>query len=173
MTLHILVLHCYILHYVLIWYVVSLHTKCSYLVSLVSWCTPWHYHSYLSRSTSLWAPGASSGSCQEMETAWSRHGTCLGGWVMPQLAVEMLDGQHQRLDLFGHAGVAHKGLLWKRLEEDHAESSIMFPWQPNWSRDQTELNLWCTACSYFIHSAQRPHVFVYVVILLTFGRPQE
>ena len=31
---------------------------------------------------------------------------------------EMLDGQHQRVDIPAHARTAHKGLLQKRLEED-------------------------------------------------------
>ena len=30
----------------------------------------------------------------------------------------MLDGQHQRVYIPAHAGIAHKGLLQKRLEED-------------------------------------------------------
>ena len=42
----------------------------------------------------------------------------LGGWAMPWLAEEMLDGQHQRVDISAHARTGHKGLLQKRLEED-------------------------------------------------------
>ena len=41
----------------------------------------------------------------------------LGGWATPWSAEEMLDGQHQRVDIPAHAGTAHKGLLQKRLEE--------------------------------------------------------
>ena len=42
----------------------------------------------------------------------------LGGWSTPWLAEEMLDGQHQRVDIPADATTAHKGLLQKRLEED-------------------------------------------------------
>ena len=42
----------------------------------------------------------------------------LGGWATPWSAEEMLDGQHQRVDIPVHARAAHKGLLQKRLEED-------------------------------------------------------
>ena len=41
-----------------------------------------------------------------------------GGWVMPWLAEEMLDGQCQRVDAPAYARTAHSGLLQKRLEED-------------------------------------------------------
>ena len=41
-----------------------------------------------------------------------------GGWATPWSAEEMLDGQHQRVDIPAHARFAHKGLLQKRLEED-------------------------------------------------------
>ena len=37
---------------------------------------------------------------------------------MPWLAEEMLDAQHQRVDIPAHARTVHKGLLRKRLEED-------------------------------------------------------
>ena len=37
---------------------------------------------------------------------------------MPWSAEEMLDGQHQRVDIRAHASAAHKGLLQKTLEED-------------------------------------------------------
>ena len=37
---------------------------------------------------------------------------------MPQLAEEMLDGQHHRVHLPTKARAAHHGLLQKRLEED-------------------------------------------------------
>ena len=40
------------------------------------------------------------------------------GWVMPWLAEEMLDGQHQRMDIPAHARSVHNGLLRKTLEED-------------------------------------------------------
>ena len=42
----------------------------------------------------------------------------LGGWVKLWSAEEMLDGQHQKVDIPNHARTAHKGLLLKRLEED-------------------------------------------------------
>ena len=37
---------------------------------------------------------------------------------MPWSTEEMLDGQHQRVDIPAHARAAYKGLLQKRLEED-------------------------------------------------------
>ena len=37
---------------------------------------------------------------------------------MPWSAGEMLDGQHQRVDISTRARTAHKGVLQKRLEED-------------------------------------------------------
>ena len=42
----------------------------------------------------------------------------LGGWATPWSAEEMLDGQHQRVDIPGHTRTGYKGLLQKRLEED-------------------------------------------------------
>ena len=39
-------------------------------------------------------------------------------WATPWSAEEMLDGQHQRVDIPTHARTAHKDLLQKRLEED-------------------------------------------------------
>ena len=44
------------------------------------------------------------------------HGTLEGG-ATPSSAEEMLDGQHQRVDISIHARTVHKGLLQKRLEE--------------------------------------------------------
>ena len=38
----------------------------------------------------------------------------LGGWATE----EMLNGEHQRVDIPAHARTAHKDLLQKRLEED-------------------------------------------------------
>ena len=52
--------------------------------------------------------------------AWFGHVTChdsLSKTVL-QGAKEMLDGQHQRVDVPAHGGSAHKGLLQNRLEED-------------------------------------------------------
>ena len=74
--------------------------------------------------------GTSSGNCPETETcmvlachtSWqplqnhpSGH---TGGWTMLWSAEEMLDGQHQRVNIPAHARAAHKGLLQKSLEED-------------------------------------------------------
>ena len=42
----------------------------------------------------------------------------LGGWATPWSVEEMLDGQHEKVDIPAHARTAHKGLLQKRLEED-------------------------------------------------------
>ena len=74
--------------------------------------------------------GTSSGNCQETETCMVR--AChmpqqhlqnhpsghLGGLATPWSAEEMLDGQHQRVDIPAHARAAHTGLRQKRLEED-------------------------------------------------------
>ena len=67
----------------------------------------------------------------------------LEGWATPLSAQQMLDGQHQRMDIPTNARTAYTGLLqktnWKRTS---AESPLMFlpptPQQPNWSRDWTE-----------------------------------
>ena len=69
--------------------------------------------------------GTSSGNCQETETCMVRayyvsrqplpnhplgH---LGGWATPWSAEEMLDGQHQRVDISVHTRSDHEGLLQK------------------------------------------------------------
>ena len=68
---------------------------------------------------------------QRRKLAWYRHvkrhdslsqnhpSRYLGGWATPWSAEEMLDGQHQRVDISTHARAAHKGLLRKILKEDH------------------------------------------------------
>ena len=74
--------------------------------------------------------GTSSGNCQETETCrvWACHtpqqplrnhpSGHLGGWVKPWSAEEVLDGQHQRVDIPAHARTAHNGLFQKRLDEN-------------------------------------------------------
>ena len=52
---------------------------------------------------------------QPLQKHPSRH---LGGWAMQWSAEEMLDGQHQKVDIPAYARSAHKGLLQKRLEEN-------------------------------------------------------
>ena len=52
-----------------------------------------------------------------------------GGWVTLWSAEEMLDGQHQRVDISAHARTGQWSLL-RRLEVS-AESSFMFPRRPN------------------------------------------
>ena len=47
-----------------------------------------------------------------------RDGNLHAEWATPWSAEEMLDGQHQRVDISAHTRTAHKGLLQKRLEED-------------------------------------------------------
>ena len=78
----------------------------------------------------LGSTGTSSGSCQETETCTVR--AChtprqplqnhpsghFIGLATPWSAEEMLDGQHQGVDISAHVRTAHKGLLQKRLEED-------------------------------------------------------
>ena len=82
------------------------------------------------RSTFLWTlgnlfwllsrHGNSNGSgMSHVTTASPNHPSgYLGGWARPWSAEEMLDGQHQRVDIPVHARSAHNGLLQKRLEED-------------------------------------------------------
>ena len=41
-----------------------------------------------------------------------------GGWATPLSAEEMLDGEHQRVNILHNARTAHKGLLQNKLEED-------------------------------------------------------
>ena len=74
--------------------------------------------------------GTSSGNCQETETCIVR--ACympqqplqnnlsryFGGWATALSAEEVLDVQHQRMDVPANARTAHKGLLQERLEED-------------------------------------------------------
>ena len=67
---------------------------------------------------------------QPLQNHRSRH---LGGWAMPGSTEEMLDGQHQRVDIPAHAGIAHDGLLQKRLEKDLHWMSLMSLWQPKLS----------------------------------------
>ena len=106
------------------------------------------------RSTSFWVQGTFSGHCQETETCMvrachmpqeassnhpSRH---LGGWVMPWLAEEMLDGHHQtqRVDIPAYAELLTMAFGredWNRIS---AEWSLMSPRRPNRSRDWTELH---------------------------------
>ena len=74
--------------------------------------------------------GNSSGNCQETETCmvrirrtpWQPPKTHpsghLGEWATPWSAEEMLDGQHQKVDIHAHARTAHKDLLQKSLEAD-------------------------------------------------------
>ena len=75
--------------------------------------------------------GSSSGNCQEIKICmvWACHtpqqlfqnhsSGYLGRWATPWSAEEMLDGQHQRVDIPAHARTAHReGLLQKRQEED-------------------------------------------------------
>ena len=92
--------------------------------------------------------GTSSGSCQEMETCMVRgksHAMTAsikppfrycGGWAMPWSVEEMLDGPHevwtcQNCSQWPPAGKT--GIF--------AELSCMSPWQPDQSRDWTELIL--------------------------------
>ena len=70
--------------------------------------------------------GTSSDSCNEAETCMVQ--TCdtprqplqnhpseqLGRWATPWSAEEMLDGKHQRADVFAHARTADNGLLQKK-----------------------------------------------------------
>ena len=68
----------------------------------------------------------------------------LVGWVMPWLAEEMLDGQHQRVDIPAHARNGQNDPLQKRLAEDlhwiipHVTPPPMTQWVMGLNR--TELN---------------------------------
>ena len=102
--------------------------------------------------------GASSDKCQLTETYMVR--AChtpqqplqnhpsghLGQWGTPWSAEEMLDGQHQIIDIPAHARSSHNGLLQKTLKRISAESSLMSPRPPIRSMDWTELN-WTTCPS--------------------------
>ena len=101
-----------------------------------------------------WSTETSSGNCQEMETCmvwaclmpWqplqnysSGH---LGGQTMLWLGEEMLDGQHQRVDISAHARTA--STQGPPAEKTGRGSLLNHPscpprW-PNWSNDWTELN---------------------------------
>ena len=74
--------------------------------------------------------GTSSGNCKETQTDMVRarhtprqplqnnpsgHLRCL---AIPWSAEEIVDGQHQRVDISAQARAAHKGLLQNRLEDD-------------------------------------------------------
>ena len=71
-----------------------------------------------------------AGNCQEMETCmvWAcdtpkqplqNHPSGqLGGWATSWSIEEMLDGQHQRVDVPFDARTANDGIPQKRLEED-------------------------------------------------------
>ena len=48
-------------------------------------------------------------------------GQCIA--IRPAVTLDVLDGQHQRVDIPARAKTAHDGLLQKRLEEDLAEST--------------------------------------------------
>ena len=63
----------------------------------------------------------------------------VGGWATPWSAEEIVDGQHQRVDIPVHARTAHKGLLHKRLEEDLCWIVPHVPRRPDRSGDWTEL----------------------------------
>ena len=93
--------------------------------------------------------GISYGNCEETETGMVRAGHApqqslqnhpsghLGGWTTPWSAEEMLDGQHQRLDVPAHARTADKGLLKKSLEEDLC---CIVPHVPATTQSVKELN---------------------------------
>ena len=49
---------------------------------------------------------------------WNHPSGHFGGWATLWLAEEMLDGQHQRVDIPVHARTVNMGLLQERLEED-------------------------------------------------------
>ena len=42
----------------------------------------------------------------------------LGRWATPWSAEEMVNGQHQRVDIPAHVRTSHKVLMQKRLKED-------------------------------------------------------
>ena len=64
----------------------------------------------------------------------------LGGWMTLWSPEEMLDGQHQRVDIPALARTIHKGLLQKIWKKISAELPLMSPQWPNQSRGLTELN---------------------------------
>ena len=67
----------------------------------------------------------------------------LGGWTTQWSLEEMLDGQHQRVDIPAHARTAHNRLLPRRLEEDLCWIVPHVP--PTTQSVKTELN-WTSWC---------------------------
>ena len=105
--------------------------------------------------------GTSSGICHETETCMvrachtprqlfrnhpSRH---LEGWATPWSAEEMLDGQHQIVDIPAQATTAHNGPCRKDWKNISAESSLLSPRRPSRSRDSYISH---TSCA---HSSRR------------------
>ena len=94
-------------------------------------CFRWLTTGCRARSTSLWV-------CRNLFCQLSRDGNLHGSGISHAMtaskksilqgtlegrqccesAEEMLDGQHQRVDISAHARTAHKSLLQKRLEKD-------------------------------------------------------
>ena len=89
-----------------------------------------------------WVHRSSSGKCQETETCmvWACHmprkplqnhpSGHFGGWVMPWSTEEMLDEQHERMDIAAHARTAHKNCK-KDQKRIYAELFLMSFRRPN------------------------------------------
>ena len=69
-----------------------------------------------------------------------QHHTRWQGCVGCVYVEEMLNGQHQRVDITAHTRTAHNGLLQKRLEEGLCWIVLHFPPMTQSVRDWTELN---------------------------------
>ena len=63
-----------------------------------------------------------------------------GGWATLWLAEEMRNRQQQRMDIPAHARTAQRATCRKDWKRVSAESSLMSPQWPSWSRDWTEMN---------------------------------
>ena len=75
----------------------------------------------------------------------------LGGWAMLWSVEEMLDRQHQRIDVTAYAKIAHDSLMQKGLEEDPCLFIPHIPSATQSLRDWTELStdlwtLWGCMC---------------------------
>ena len=92
----------------------------------------------------------SPGNCQEMaklRVSGTSHATtaspkpsCRTPWrVVDAMVARENAGWTIRLDIPARARTAHKGLFRKDLTRISADSPLMSPLRPNWSRDWTEL----------------------------------
>ena len=85
----------------------------------------------------------------------------------PWSAEEILDRQHQWVDIPAHARTDHNGLLQKRLEEDFCWIVCHVSRRPNRSRDWTELNWTDVLWLYFVLNFGEQWKFFHSVSVVT------